>query len=96
MTNIALPLLNPEADAAEAIAWLRGVTKAIGPGFHPDTPAADYITGDDGSSLFTPSEAERLDADLDRAFDLLEEAGRDPYAIAGRVQRRLLNMPSPE
>lgn len=88
--------LKETADAAQAIAWLRGVTKAIGPGFHPDTPGADYLHGDSGAALLTSEQAQRFDEDLDRVFDLLEEAGKDPYAIAGRVQRRLLRMPSPE
>lgn len=88
--------LKETADAAQAIAWLRGVAKAIGPGFHPDTPGADYIHGETKKALFTPEEAQRLDADLARVFVLLESAGKDPYAIAGRVQRRLLGMPYPE
>ncbi|MGD9693602.1 MAG: hypothetical protein AB7G17_07255 [Phycisphaerales bacterium] len=62
----------------------------------PRTPAHDYITGDSSERLFTDEEAAAIDADLDRAFALLEAAGRDPYAIAGRVQRRLLGMASPE
>ena len=88
--------LNDEADAAESVAWLRRVAKAIGPGFHPDTPATDYILGATDEPLFDAEEAACLDADLDRAFKLLEAAGRDPYVVAARVQRRLLGMPAPE
>lgn len=94
--NFHIEQLEETAGAAQAIAWLRGVTKAIGPGFHPDTPGADYLHGESGAALLTPEQAQRLDADLDRAFELLEAAGRDPYAIAGRVQRRLLDMPCPD
>lgn len=91
-------LIEELADAAtakETIAWLRHVAKAIGPGFHPDTPAADYIRLSDDAALFTPEEAIRLDADLQRSFEILKAVGRDPYTVCGRVQRRQLGMPFP-
>ena len=94
--TFSLEQLDDDAGAEQALAWLRGITKAIGPCFHPDTPGADYLHGDTDEPLLTEEQARRLDEDLDRAFELLEAAGRDPYAIAGKVQRRLLGMPRPD
>jgi len=90
-----LPKLPPDARAVHALIFMRVVTKAIGPGFHPDSPADDYVDTTTNQPLFTPDHARQLDADIERASTLLEAVGRDPYAIAGRVQRRLLGMPFP-
>ena len=87
--------LSEGATARDAIAWLRHVVKAIGPGFHPDTRASDYIRCDDDAPLFTEREAARLDADVSRTIAILEVVGRDPYAVCGRVARRQLGMPFP-
>ena len=87
------PVLPDPASAKDAVAWLRQVTKEVGPGFHPDTPAADYVRFDDGHPTFTPEQATRFDRDLDRCFELLEAEGRNPYDVAIKVQRRLLGLP---
>jgi hypothetical protein len=73
---------------------MRLVTHAIRPCSDPDTPGSDYITGDDDRALFTDAEADQLDAGMERAFRLLEAAGRDPYTIAHKVQRRQLGLQS--
>jgi hypothetical protein len=93
---IQIDTLPDNADAVIALAWMRHITKAIGPGFHPDTPISEYINCDTLIPLFSESNAARIASDLDRVFELLEAAGRDPYAVAGRVQRRLLGLPTPE
>jgi hypothetical protein len=88
-----VPHLPVDATPADALRFMRELTKAIGPGFHPDTPAADYVSAQSDVVLFTNDQALRIDADIDRAFCLLESAERDPYQIAHRVQRRLLGLP---
>jgi hypothetical protein len=88
-----LPTLPEKANAIDAMKYMRRITKAIGAGFHPDSEGADYIDRNTGEALFTPEQAERLDKDIERAFELLTAAGRDPYESAARVQRRLLGMP---
>ena len=88
------PVLVEHASAKDVIVWLRALTKWIGPGFHPDTPASDYVRVDDGRPLFAPAEAARLDENLDRCFRLLDAEGRNPYDIAIKVQRRLLGFSS--
>lgn len=55
------------ATEAEYVAMVR----AIGYGFHPDTPGAEYDTLPEG---YTP---ERVDAIVDRAFTVV-----DPYIVA--------------
>jgi len=85
--------LSVSASTADTVVWLRKVTKCIGPGFHPDTPASDYIQYKDDNPAFTSAEAEQFDDDMNRCFELLEAAGRNPYDIAIKVQRRLLGMP---
>jgi hypothetical protein len=69
---------------------MRDVTKWIGPCFHPDTRARDYITGGDRRPLFSAEEADKFDRDIDRAFEVLAAAELDPYAIAFRQLRKLL------
>ena len=87
--------LADDATAKETIIWLRHVAEVIGPGFHPDTPATEYVRLSDDVALFTTEEAIRLDADLQRSFRIMETVGRDPYTVCGRVQRRQLGMPFP-
>ena len=84
------PTLSTRADAREAVIWLRDLTKWIGPGFHPDTPASEYVDAATDRALLAPRDASRLDRDIARAFHLLEEHGRTPYDVAIKVQRRLL------
>lgn len=86
------PTLDAPSTAKGAVIWLRHVTKWIGPGFHPDTPATDYIRLDNAIPLLTPIQAERLDRDLARCFRLLEGNGRTPYDVSIKVQRRLLGI----
>ena len=82
--------LPDDADAIQAMIWLRTITKAIGPGFHPDTSAAEYVEGSTNQPLFSVNAAVEFDADLESAYNLLVSANRDPYAIGGRVQRRMM------
>lgn len=91
MTSSPCPVLTPNADSNDAIEWLQEVTEWIGPGFHPDTPAADYSRSDNGEPTFLPADATRLDFDLTACFKLLGDI--KPYDIAISVQRRLLGMP---
>jgi len=50
----------------------------IGPGYHPDTPAADYAENG-GKQSFTPAECQLLDGLHEQAFNHL---GNRIYAIA--------------
>ena len=93
--NVQFDALPAEAGPKEALLWLRGVTKLIGPGFHPDTRAGDYITGDARDSLFLPQQIQPFDDSVGRSMDLVEDAGRDPYLVCLRVQRRLLGIGNP-
>jgi hypothetical protein len=65
-------------DRGSAEAFIRWCVREIGPGYHPDTPAADYEDRDGGPS-FTPDEVALLDALHERAAGLL---GGDPSGIA--------------
>ncbi|MGH7130345.1 MAG: hypothetical protein ACREJO_00150 [Phycisphaerales bacterium] len=71
----------------EAIKWLRRATHEIGPGFHPDTPASDYVAAASGMPLFGAQDAEAFDANIGRAFELL---GEEVYEYGGHIQRALL------
>jgi hypothetical protein len=91
-----LPTLSLNATARDAVVFIRRLTKVIGPGFHPDSPAADYVNTEDNQPLFSEGVAKRLDDDEGRCFELLGAVGRDPYAVAIKVQRRLLGIPFPK
>jgi hypothetical protein len=59
-------------DAASAEAFVSWCVRTIGPGYHPDSRAADY------EPPLPPKEARRYDEMHERAFRLLA----DVYAIA--------------
>lgn len=54
---------------AEAEVFIKGCVDRLGNGFHPDTPFLDYIN-DDGSSVFTDSEAMEMEEKLDLCFNI--------------------------
>jgi hypothetical protein len=67
-----------EQDARDFVWWLE---RTIGGGFHPDTPADQYIHiggPQDGTPLYTKVEERLLQAGLDATFALLE----DIYAVS--------------
>jgi hypothetical protein len=68
--DVTIPPLSPTADPRDARHWVRQVVAAIGPGFHFDTPASEYLSAD-GRSLLSGGRARRLDAGLRRARRIL-------------------------
>lgn len=92
-TDTGYPRLGDDASARDCAAWLRKVTRWIGPGFHPENPGEQYVALDENGGLirsFSPALCELLDADLDRCYAVLEPLGKDPCSIAIKVQRRLI------
>lgn len=71
MQNTAL--FTPARSREEAVMWVKVATKTIGLGFHPDTPACDYLNGQTGKPLFKASDAQSFDAALEAAFGFLGE-----------------------
>ena len=78
------------ASPADAVAYVRKLVRAIGPGFHPDERFANYVTVKDGMPVFTADECLRLETALRRAWRILDSAGVDIYAVGLREQRRVL------
>ena len=64
-------------DRNSAVRFIRLCVQEIGPGFHPDTPASDYIVIETGQALFDDSASGKLETLLERAFDFC-----DPYPVA--------------
>lgn len=77
MSQIDISAAPAVTDAASAEAFVRWCCRAIGGGFHPDTPFKDYVEGD-SSPTFDEEDAATLQARMDAAFGLLE----DPSGIA--------------
>lgn len=71
MTTPALSRLPSDATAATAADWLGDIVFTLGPGFHPDTPASDYVNVQTGEPSFDTFVAEGLDKSLSVAFSLL-------------------------
>lgn len=68
------------AQADDARLWLIDQVHRIGPGYHLDTPYADYIIDPDTPiPTFSKSEARALDESKERAFQLLGDV--EPYDI---------------
>jgi hypothetical protein len=53
----------------------------MGPGYHPDTPGAEYVD-QDGNRVFTEAGAASYDRTHSEACRVLEAAGIDPCAVA--------------
>lgn len=68
------PIPTTPNEAVEVLEWC---ARNIGPGFHPDTPAHDYIVLATGEPTLTDAEAIALNLALDEVFHLLD----DPYAV---------------
>ena len=81
--------LPPGSAPTQAKAWVRRLVRLMGAGFHPDTPFDEYRTPD-GARSFTPSECALLEQGLATAWDILDRAGIEIYAVAEPVQRRVL------
>jgi hypothetical protein len=62
--------------------------RLVGLGFHPDTRFEDYITPDREPS-FSADDAGILDARMDEAFAVMDEAHVDPYEMSLREMYRL-------
>lgn len=72
-----LTMLPDEADAATCREWFRLACRQFGLGFHPDTPASEYVS-DDGTPL-APEVAAALDASIERCFAVLGD--EEPYEV---------------
>lgn len=82
------PLCSPKIEnARNAADWLRRATRDIGLGFHPDTPASEYINVATEKPLFVGADAEAFDAARMRAFEML---GERVYDQGLRIQQRHL------
>jgi hypothetical protein len=71
----------------DAIAWVQKAALELGLGFHPDTPAAEYVNTETNQPTFTAAEAVAFDAVREKAFDLLGDSIYD-YGLS--IQQRLL------
>jgi hypothetical protein len=73
----------------EAISWVRGLARYIGPGFHPDTPFCDYVQPD-GKPSFTGEQCESLERELERAWKCLDAGGIDIYRVGLPMLKRMM------
>ena len=82
------PTLPDNLTTEDAIEYVRNLVRWVGPGFHPDTDFADYTFGDAAS--FPAADAVAMNAELERAIDVLEAGGEDVYEIGREVQREMM------
>ena len=87
--SMGIDRLAADTTAKAATAWVRQIVRVIGVCFHPDEPFSSY-RDESGAALFTPERCVARDADLARAWDILDSAGMDIYAIGLSEQRRIL------
>jgi len=64
----------------QAQAVVRKLIKKLGLGFHPDTPISDYVETRTGKPSFSPAETQRLQRQIDCAFQTLGVPGIHDYA----------------
>jgi len=69
-----------------ALRFVNRLQDKIGVGYHPDTRAAEYVNDDD-EPLFSELEAEEIDENMDRVFDLL---GDEVYEIGLNRQHMMV------
>ena len=65
-------------------AWLRRLRGIVGPAFHPDTSAANYLR-DDGTVLFDLQTARRVDRGVALAATVLGDLIYDDATYAEKV-----------
>lgn len=70
--------LGMAAEPEQAEAAIVALVDLIGAGFHPDTPAADYVHRTTGARLFDADDAAHVDRVLEVAYELLD----DPCCVA--------------
>ncbi|WP_180137166.1 hypothetical protein [Desulfoluna butyratoxydans] len=73
--------LHPNATVQDVERWIKKTIKLIGPGFHFDTPASEYVKSDTGERSFSDEECVSLNNGIQRAFQLLD----DPYEVGWDV-----------
>jgi len=64
--SIDIPELEYGFERLDLVRWLREVIALIGPGFHFETAADEYVNAE-GERIFTIDAAKRFDADLKHA-----------------------------
>lgn len=79
-------ILQQNATRKAAREWLIAIINYVGPGFHPDTDAADYINISTGTQVFSCKEAKEINRSLETVFAVLD----DPYEIGLPVALKLL------
>jgi len=79
-------ILSRAATPEMAKAWLIQIVMDVGPGFHPDTDAEDYIDVATGEPLFSKKQAQEINESMDTVFKLLP----DPYEIGLPVALNML------
>lgn len=70
----------------DAERWYFQLIPLIGPGFHPDTDATDYINLQTDKPLFSKKQADEINNSLDVVFDIIP----DPYELGLPLVRELL------
>jgi hypothetical protein len=80
------PNLMPDTDVERCKEWLRKLCRDFGLGFHPDTPASDYVNTE-GLPL-PPDVASALEDSLKRVFEILGD--ELPYVLGAEVATAML------
>ncbi len=86
--------INTMADVRSFFYYLM-VEMELGAGFHPDTPIDDY-TNADGSSYWGGHPQPTLQKQLDRCFEVVEDADGDIYECGMELGRKLGYYPRPD
>jgi len=72
---------NAIEDTEDAKQMVRHCVHRFGLGFHIDTPFADYVDAN-GDPILCDMDADAYERQMDAAYDMLTNAGADPYEIA--------------
>ncbi len=80
MSTLKLPKLPANPSREQARAWYEDVVWEFGLGFHPDSPAADYV-GNDGVRIFSQEEAAQFDHNLATVWPLIGDGKDDIYDV---------------
>ncbi len=72
---------------AQAKKWLRLCVYFCAGGFHPDTPASDYVN-EDNKQTFNKTESKVFEAARDRVFKLLKDPYKDGLAYVDEMNAK--------
>ena len=84
------PDFSPVANLESAKVFLEGITRMIGPGFHPEEDFRNYVNPEN-IRCFTDEVADDLNRSMELVYSVMGEYGIDPCDVAHPIQMKMIH-----